>query len=157
MNQLFFVATMMEQGHAPDPDAAEQAAQGGSNAGEVIIGHVANSSLKHPLIHLPTIWASHVGDQARVHAVARGHGVVVGVTAIVQAYVKKSRLVPSGMAGVLEVGVDFIRDGVVRPNLGGKYTDAWTPFLLTLFLFILGSNLIGLIPVFEVLNPPITM
>lgn len=153
MNQLFFVATMMEQGHAPDPDAAEQAAQGGFNAGEVIIGHVANSSLEHPLIHLPTIWGIDMSVTKHVFMLWLVATVLfVGVTAIVQAYVKKSRLVPSGMAGVLEVGVDFIRDGVVRPNLGGKYTDAWTPFLLTLFLFILGSNLIGLIPVFEVLN-----
>ncbi len=34
--------------------AAEAAAEG-FNAGEVIIEHVANSGLDHPLIHLPTI------------------------------------------------------------------------------------------------------
>ena len=35
--------------------AAEAAAEG-FNAGEVIIEHVANSPLDHPLIHLPTIF-----------------------------------------------------------------------------------------------------
>ena len=39
-----------EAGHA----AAEGAA-GGFNAGEVIIEHVSNSSLEHPLIHLPKV------------------------------------------------------------------------------------------------------
>jgi F-type H+-transporting ATPase subunit a len=29
---------------------------------------------------------------------------------------------------------------------------AWTPLLLTLFFFILGSNMIGLIPIFEILG-----
>ena len=40
------------QEHAAE--AVETAAEG-FNAGEVIIEHVANSSLEHPLIHLPTI------------------------------------------------------------------------------------------------------
>jgi len=38
----------------PAEHAAEKAAEG-FNAGEVIIGHVANSSIDHPLIHLPKI------------------------------------------------------------------------------------------------------
>ncbi len=33
----------------------EHAASGAFNAGETIIEHVSNSSLEHPLIHLPTI------------------------------------------------------------------------------------------------------
>src|SRR6187431_2591891 len=36
-------------------EAAQHAAEPGKfNAGETIIGHVANSSHEHPLIHLPT-------------------------------------------------------------------------------------------------------
>ena len=35
--------------------AAEAAASGKFNAGETIIGHVANSSHEHPLIHLPKV------------------------------------------------------------------------------------------------------
>ena len=34
---------------------AESAASGAFNAGETIINHVSNSSVEHPLIHLPTI------------------------------------------------------------------------------------------------------
>ncbi len=36
--------------------AAAEAASEGFNAGETIIGHVANSSIDHPLIHLPKIY-----------------------------------------------------------------------------------------------------
>ena len=36
-------------------EAAEQAAEG-FNAGKVIIEHVSNSSIDHPLIHLPTVF-----------------------------------------------------------------------------------------------------
>ena len=38
----------------PPPEAAEGAAEG-FNAGKIIIEHVANSSLDHPLIHLPKL------------------------------------------------------------------------------------------------------
>jgi F-type H+-transporting ATPase subunit a len=44
----------------------------------------------------------------------------------------------------------FIRDDVARPNLGGHHhpeeADKYLPFLWTLFLFILGCNLLGMIP-----------
>ena len=53
---------------------------------------------------------------------------------------------------VLEIGVEFIRDGVARPNLGAKWTPVWTPLLLTFFVFILGANLIGLFPIFDAIG-----
>lgn len=40
----------------------------------------------------------------------------------------------------------FIRNEVARPNLGDHDADRYTPFLWTLFLFILFCNLLGLIP-----------
>ena len=46
---------MLEQGHVVEPGTAADAAQG-FNAGEVIIGHVSNSSPDHPLIHLPPVF-----------------------------------------------------------------------------------------------------
>jgi F-type H+-transporting ATPase subunit a len=47
--------------------------------------------------------------------------------------------------------VEFVRDAIVLPNVGKKWVDVWTPLILTFFLFILCSNAIGLIPIFEVL------
>jgi F-type H+-transporting ATPase subunit a len=40
----------------------------------------------------------------------------------------------------------FIRNEVAKPNLGEHDSDKFTPFLWTLFLFILFCNLLGLIP-----------
>ena len=46
--------TTMFQPHEAQ-HAATEAASEGFNAGETIISHVANSSLDHPLIHLPKV------------------------------------------------------------------------------------------------------
>ena len=42
----------------------------------------------------------------------------------------------------------FIRDEVARPSLGEHDADRYTPFLWTLFVFILFMNILGLIPFF---------
>ncbi len=52
---------------------------------------------------------------------------------------------PSGFANAMEAMILYFRDEVVRPNIGHG-ADAFTPFILTLFFFILGMNLIGLTP-----------
>src|SRR6185503_11676692 len=73
------------------------------------------------------------------------------VTAIVRASIRRGSLVPAGGGNVLEVGVEFVRDTVALPNLGEKWLATWLPLLLTLFVFILGANLIGVFPIFDVL------
>lgn len=50
------------------------------------------------------------------------------------------------IANLLEVLVLFIRDQVARPSIGRSEGDKFVPFLLSLFFFILGCNLMGLIP-----------
>ena len=52
----------------------------------------------------------------------------------------------------LEAVVEFVRDDIVQPNVGKKWVNTWTPLMLTLFVFILGANAIGLIPIFDVLG-----
>jgi len=52
---------------------------------------------------------------------------------------------PSGFANAVEAVVVFFRDQVVRANIGHG-ADRFTPFILTLFFFILYMNLLGLIP-----------
>jgi len=53
--------------------------------------------------------------------------------------------VPKGLANAMEAVVVYFRDEVVRRNIGHG-GDAYTPFILTLFFFILAMNLLGLIP-----------
>jgi len=52
---------------------------------------------------------------------------------------------PSGFANVIEAMVVFFRDQVVRANIGHG-ADQFTPFILSLFFFILYMNLFGLVP-----------
>jgi F-type H+-transporting ATPase subunit a len=130
---------------------AEQAA-GGFNPGEVIIEHVSNSPIDHPLIHLPHVFGVDLSVTKHVLMIWIVAAVLfLLITGAVRRYLKQDRLVPSGFMTALEIGVDFIRDSIVRPAVGNKWVDTWTPLMLTLFVFILGANLIGLIPVFDVL------
>jgi len=58
-------------------------------------------------------------------------------------YITKGRL-----AQMVEVIILYLRDTVIRPVLGNK-TEAFLPYLLSLFFFILFNNLFGLIPLLD--------
>ncbi len=63
---------------------------------------------------------------------------------------------PRGMGNVLEVLVIFVRDMIARPASHEK-ADAQLPFLLTMFVYILSLNLLGMVPlepIAHVLNVP---
>ena len=135
--------------------AGEAAASGKFNAGETIIGHVANSSHEHPLIHLPTWMGIDFSVTKHVFMLwVVALVLFVVITLMVRRYVRASadRLVPSGSMNALEAIVEFIRDAIVQPNVGKKWVRTWTPLLLTFFIFILGANLVGLIPAFDVIG-----
>ncbi|MEQ8846354.1 F0F1 ATP synthase subunit A [Botrimarina sp.] len=51
-----------------------------------------------------------------------------------------------GLANLLEAFLVFIRDEIARPTIGEKDADDYLPFLWTLFFFVLGCNLFGMIP-----------
>jgi F-type H+-transporting ATPase subunit a len=74
------------------------------------------------------------------------------ITTLVRSYLKRGKLVPAGAMNALEFVVEFVRDSIARPNVGSKWIMTWTPLLLTLFLFILGANAVGLLPIFEVIG-----
>jgi F-type H+-transporting ATPase subunit a len=142
---------MFQPEHAADPHAAQEAAAEGFNAGEVIIEHVANSPLDHPLIHLPPLFGIDFSITKHVLMLWLVAAVVfLVVTLTVRRYLRQERLIPTGFMGVLEVAVSFVRDSIVLPNVGTKWVNAYTPLLLTLFLFIFTANVVGLIPIFDV-------
>jgi F-type H+-transporting ATPase subunit a len=136
---------MQDPAHPPDPAPPAD--------GFDIIGHVANSPPDHPLIHLPPVFGIDLSVSKHVFMLWVVATILfVVITTLVRRYVRQTRLIPTGPTNVLEIAVEFIRDSVARPNLGAKWTATWTPLLLTLFLFILGANLIGLIPIFDLLG-----
>lgn len=60
---------------------------------------------------------------------------------------KRVNTLPTNRFGhAIEAVVLFLRDDIVVPFLGKKYSRQWLPFILTLFFFLLTLNLIGLIP-----------
>lgn len=131
--------------------AAEAA--GSFNAGEVIIEHVANTSLDHPLIRLPSVFGIDLSVTKHVFMLWVVAAVVfVGLTWTIRRYLKQDRLVPSGFMNVLEVVVEFIRDSVVQASIGHRWAGTWTPLILTFFVFILCANAIGMVPIFEAMS-----
>jgi F-type H+-transporting ATPase subunit a len=66
--------------------------------------------------------------------VARRYGSGVGITSA-----------PKGMQNTMETIVNFVNDEICKPNLGAK-ASKYLPYLLTVFLFILINNIVGLIP-----------
>ncbi|MBW7934379.1 MAG: F0F1 ATP synthase subunit A [Gemmatimonadaceae bacterium] len=54
-------------------------------------------------------------------------------------------LPPKGLAGAIEAMILYIRNEVILPNVGHQ-GDAFVPYLLTIFFFILFANLLGLVP-----------
>ncbi len=66
-------------------------------------------------------------------------------TAVAKGYKKNAGKAPSGIQSFFEPVITTIRDEVVKPSIGPKY-EAYLPYMLTLFFFILINNLIGLTP-----------
>ena len=137
---------------AAHADAAEHAAEG-FDAGEVIIEHVANSSFEHPILHLPVIFGIDFSVTKHVFMLLLvATAVFLLITTTVRRYLRQDRLVPGGFMNALEFVVEFIRDSIVAPNVGARYVGTWAPLVLTFFFFILVANVVGLIPIFEVLG-----
>ena len=121
--------------------------------GDNIIHHVSNSSLDHPLIHLPLVFGIDLSVTKHVFMLWIVAIVVACAVIIpIQKYLQKNNPVPSGWMNLLEMIVKFIRDSIVKPNIGSKYTETWAPMILTFFFFILFANGIGLIPIFDLLG-----
>lgn len=59
----------------------------------------------------------------------------------------RKKLVPHGASqNLLEMLVVFVRDEMAVKNIGAEWGAAYTPFLLSIFFFILFMNLLGLFP-----------
>jgi F-type H+-transporting ATPase subunit a len=131
--------------------AATEGAAEPFNAGEKILEHVSNSPLSEPLIHLPKILGIDFSVTKLVVMLWLVSILLFAiVTTLVRKYLRQS--VPSGPANALEFVVEFVRDSIALPNVGKKWVNTWTPLLLTFFFFIFSCNLIGLIPIFDVLS-----
>lgn len=55
---------------------------------------------------------------------------------------------PKGFVGAMEMLVMYIHDDVIKACVGEKHYKKYAPYLLTVFFFILVTNLLGLLPIF---------
>jgi F-type H+-transporting ATPase subunit a len=62
-----------------------------------------------------------------------------------RAYGKRKGLAPKGIQSFMEPIILFVKDEIVKPNIGPKYWK-FLPYILTLFFFIFFGNLLGLLP-----------
>jgi F0F1-type ATP synthase membrane subunit a len=63
----------------------------------------------------------------------------------------RTNLVPQGLHNLLEAMLSFLRTDMIRPALG-ENSDKFTPFIWTVFFFILFCSLLGLVPVNEIIG-----
>jgi F-type H+-transporting ATPase subunit a len=130
--------------------ASEATGHEGGGEGAVV------TSLEHHLLDAPDyeILGLHIplpkftiagrSLQMTKHMLMMAVAAILLILLIATAY-RKKRVVPHGLANFFEVIVVFLRDDVVRPNLGEE-SDRFMPYFLTLFFFILFGNLLGLVP-----------
>ena len=67
------------------------------------------------------------------------------MTSVAKGYKRNTGKAPRGLQSLIEPVVLFVKDEIVKPNIGPKY-ERYLPYLLTLFFFILFGNLLGLLP-----------
>jgi F-type H+-transporting ATPase subunit a len=131
----------------------ESHAAEGFDAGETIIGHVANSSLDHPIFHLPHVFGIDMSVTKHVLMLwIVATVVLVVLTTMIRRYLRQDRLIPTGLMNGIEFVVEWIRDSIVAPNVGARHVATFAPLMLTFFFFILVANGIGLIPLFDVIG-----
>ena len=65
--------------------------------------------------------------------------------AVAKGFKKNTGKAPSGIQSFFEPIILYIRDEVIKPNIGHGY-EKYVPYLLSLFFFIWFGNLIGLLP-----------
>jgi len=67
---------------------------------------------------------------------------------VARAYRKRKGQAPKGVQAFIEPLFLFIRDDIARENIGEKKFEKYVPYLVSIFFFILGLNLLGLVPIF---------
>ena len=73
---------------------------------------------------------------------------VIGILVFLFALRKDPLVAPTGVRNIAEQSVEFIENEIVMQTMG-KDGLGWTPFLLSIFIFIYLCNLPGIIPILQ--------
>src|SRR5262245_5085118 len=135
-------------------EAAEAAAHGahaaehGNDIGSTIMHHITDGDtldLGFTQIHLPQFHIGGLNMSITKHVVMMWAASVILILLFTLAF-RGRKMIPKGIANLLEMLVIFIRDEVAIKNMGEHTGRRLTPYMLSLFFFILTCNLLGLIP-----------
>jgi len=112
--------------------------------------HVNDGNVFHFPFHLPGEIPSWMVDLGITRYVVIE---LIVVAIMIAMFVTLAQKIRGGKAAkgrfwnALEVFLLYIRDNVVRPSIGKKeVADRYLPYIWTLFFFVLGCNLMGLVP-----------
>ncbi|WP_069815267.1 F0F1 ATP synthase subunit A [Streptomyces sp. TP-A0874] len=68
------------------------------------------------------------------------------IAALFAIAMRNPQRVPRGGQNVAEVAIDFVRNTVASESLGKKEGNRYLPYLVTLFFFVLGANVLAITP-----------
>jgi F-type H+-transporting ATPase subunit a len=105
---------------------------------------VIAESFSFPQINSILRWQDLFVSFNKIALIAVG-AAVIGTVVFLLAGRKDASKAPTGVRNLAEVSVEFIEDGIVMQTMG-KDGLGWTPFLLSLFIFIYLCNVPGIIP-----------
>jgi F-type H+-transporting ATPase subunit a len=141
------VEHVAEQGHTAAQQIAEHGAAAAQHAaehgGETGVGFMLHHIMARPLIKLPTV--------AGVDLTITNHTLMMWIVSLLLilafglSFRRKGLVAKGRLANALEALVLYIRDNVLRPNLGHE-GKPYESYLLTAFFFVLLCNLLGLVP-----------
>jgi F-type H+-transporting ATPase subunit a len=118
------------------------------NIGSVILHHVSNSDVLIPW-HL---FGHDISVTKHVLMLWLAGGLVILAFLLgTRRYRREDQPIPSGFSNFLEFIVDFVHNQIVVPNVGRRYAMVWSPVILAFFSLILTANILGLIPIFDLI------
>ncbi|MBI4884404.1 MAG: F0F1 ATP synthase subunit A [Actinobacteria bacterium] len=104
-------------------------------------------ALKFPPINELIRWRDIFSNFNKVGVIAVA-AALIGIMVFLVAGSRDPLVAPTGVRNLAETGVNFIENDIVMQTMG-KDGLRWTPFLLSLFVFIYLCNLPGILPVLQ--------
>ncbi len=104
-------------------------------------------ALKFPEMYEILVWKDLFPTFNKISLIAVA-AVIISSLVFILAARQDHREAPRGIRNLAETIVEFIENGVIMQTMG-KDGLGWTPFLLTMFLFIYLLNVPGIIPILQ--------
>lgn len=134
--------------------AAEHGAEAAFDPGTHIMHHILDSheiEIPFTSIEIPLPRYTIAGHDISItrNVVMMWIASAILLTVCLAAARRAKKPVPTGVRGVMETLVLFVRDEIARKTIDRKYADRYVGYLLTAFFFILSCNFLGMIPGFS--------